>query len=292
MNTPGHFLEDMTGLMPLSTTIFAPATLVFIPLFLACVYTAARLLLPKNPRAVSFFPEACKLADAGLDEDVSEPGSTGQTFAPRLESNRLPTTVLALALVGWLVYHVTVKGGGLQLNSLNTSLLLLCLVLHRSVRGFSKALPGAVVTAWPVIVLYHLYAGVAGLIQYTSVGADFATFFASIANAHTFPLLTAMSAGLVSIFVPSSGGQWVIQGFITTKAAAAVGGDRAARAAGAQRRRPRRQSRLAVLGGHRSRYRPYRLPHVHRLQHDLRRYLVRARRALLHLPAVLILRSI
>lgn len=223
MNTPGHFLEDMTGLMPLSTTIFAPATLVFIPLFLASVYTAARLLLPKNPRAVSFFPEACKLADAGFVEDIAETSSPGQTFSQRLESNRLPTTVLALALVGWLVYHVTVKGGGLQLNSLNTTLLLLCLVLHRSVRGFSKALPNAVMTAWPVIVLYHLYAGVAGLIQYTSVGADFATFFASIANAHTFPLLTAMSAGLVSIFVPSSGGQWVIQGFITTKAAAVVG---------------------------------------------------------------------
>ena len=26
MNTPGHFLEKQTGLMPLSTTIWAPAT--------------------------------------------------------------------------------------------------------------------------------------------------------------------------------------------------------------------------------------------------------------------------
>ena len=78
-------------------------------------------------------------------------------------------------------------------------------------------------TAWPVIVLYHLYAGVAGLIQYTSVGADFASYVASISGEHTFPLFTALSAAAVSIFVPSSGGQWVVQGFITTKAAAAVG---------------------------------------------------------------------
>ena len=31
MNTPGHFLEEETGLMPLSTTIWADATLASIP---------------------------------------------------------------------------------------------------------------------------------------------------------------------------------------------------------------------------------------------------------------------
>jgi len=39
----------------------------------------------------------------------------------------------------------------------------------------------------------------------------------------TFPLMTAIAATVVAVFVPSSGGQWVIQGFVTTKAAAAVG---------------------------------------------------------------------
>jgi short-chain fatty acids transporter len=96
-------------------------------------------------------------------------------------------------------------------------------VFHRNVRNFSSTLPAAVVAAWPVVVLYHLYAGVAGLVQFTAVGNTLGTFFASISNQLTFPLLTAVSASLVSIFVPSSGGQWVIQGFITAKTAAAVG---------------------------------------------------------------------
>ena len=78
-------------------------------------------------------------------------------------------------------------------------------------------------TAGPVVVLYHLYAGVAGVIQFTTVGDTVGAFFASISNQFTFPFLTALSASLVSIFVPSSGGQWVIQGFITAKTAAAVG---------------------------------------------------------------------
>ena len=78
-------------------------------------------------------------------------------------------------------------------------------------------------TAWPVIVLYHVYAGVAGLIQFTTVGETFAQFFGSISNRYTFPLFTALAAAVVSIFVPSSGGQWAIQGFITTRTAEMVG---------------------------------------------------------------------
>src|SRR6185436_4406765 len=43
------------------------------------------------------------------------------------------------------------------------------------------------------------------------------------ATAHTFPLITALSATAFSVFIPSSGGQWTIQGFVTTKAALSVG---------------------------------------------------------------------
>jgi short-chain fatty acids transporter len=126
-------------------------------------------------------------------------------------------------LAGWLWYHFGVQGAGLELNALNTTLLLLCLGFHRTVYRFSKALPAAVVTAWPVVVLYHLYAGVAGVIQYTNVGERFVTAFAGYSTPLTFPLLTALAGTLMAIFVPSSGGQWVIQGFITAKTAQTVG---------------------------------------------------------------------
>lgn len=225
MNTPGHFLEKETGLMPLSTTIWADATLAYLAIYLTSVFVLARLLMPKKARPISMFPESCKLADATLDAAAKpEPKKApSERFAERLEANRVPCAILTAALFGWLVYHVAVKGGGLQLNSLITILLTLGLLLHGSVLNFTKALPRAVVTAWPVIVLYHLYAGVAGLLQHTSIGTDFAEYFASISNEYTFPLLTLLSAAVVSVFVPSSGGQWVIQGFITTKASVAVG---------------------------------------------------------------------
>ena len=57
MNTPGHFLERQTGLMPLSTTIWAPATLVFIATFLVALLVAARFLHPSRPQSLSQFPD-------------------------------------------------------------------------------------------------------------------------------------------------------------------------------------------------------------------------------------------
>lgn len=225
MNTPGHFLQEATGLMPLRTTIFAPSSLAFVAVFLVTMFIAARLLLPRRPQPVSAFPDSYRLADP-MGPVAAEPMQRGggpESLSERIEGHSLPALVLCAALVGWLYYHFGVKDSGLELNSLNTILLLLCLVFHRNVRSFARALQSAVVSAWPVVVLYHLYAGVAGLIQFTSVGEDFAGLFASISTRLTFPLLTALAAAAVSIFVPSSGGQWVIQGFITAKTAAAVG---------------------------------------------------------------------
>ena len=71
--------------------------------------------------------------------------------------------------------------------------------------------------------MYHLYAGVAGLIQHTSLGEFLAGMIATVSTPYTFPLIAAISGTLVAIFVPSSGGQWVIQGFVTSKAAEAIG---------------------------------------------------------------------
>ncbi|HXW06947.1 MAG TPA: TIGR00366 family protein [Vicinamibacterales bacterium] len=225
MNTPGHFLEKTTGLMPLRTTIFAPAALLFVAAFLVTLVVTARLLLPRHARPLSHFPEAWKLGERAAPAGGADAAAltVPATFSERLESHPLPTALLSAVLAGWLVYHFAVANGGLELNSLNTALLLLCLLCHRSVRNFSRTLPFAAVSAWPVVVLYHLYAGVAGVIQFTTVGSTLGEFFASISNQFTFPLLTAASASLVSIFVPSSGGQWVIQGFITATTAAAVG---------------------------------------------------------------------
>jgi len=216
--TPGHPLEAAIGVLPLATTIGSPAAIAHVAIFTAAVIAAGCAFMPKQPRAISQFPGTQRLAEA-----VTDDADAGRSFAERLERTSFATLVFCAALAAWLWLHFVAKGASLEFNSLNAILLLLCLALHRNVSRFSRALERAVTSGWPVIVLYHLYAGVAGLIQFTSLGAELAGFVAGISTPLTFPLFTAASGTLFSLFIPSSGGQWAIQGFVTSQAAAEVG---------------------------------------------------------------------
>jgi short-chain fatty acids transporter len=226
MNTPGHFLEKQTGLMPLSSTIWAPATLVFIATFLLALLVAARFLHPSRPQSLSQFPDAFALAEPLLVIAEAEPvdhSALRPTLSGRVERSSIPVAILVTALAAWVYYHFWVKHLGLDLNSLNTVLFGLALLAHRNVANFNRALQTAILSCWSIVVMYHLYGGVAGLLQFTTLGGTIGGLLATVATRHTFPFFTALISTVVACLVPSSGGQWVIQGYVTVTAATAVG---------------------------------------------------------------------
>lgn len=216
--TKGHFLESTIGVVPLTATIWSPAAIIQVVVFTLAVMVVGCLLMPKKIRPLSDYPDASKLADPAPTEEEQ-----AVTYSERLERSSLTTLILCAALFGWLIFHFFVKRSSLDINSLNATLLFLCFLLHRNVYKFTKALQHAILSAWPVIVIYHLYAGVAGLIQHTTIGEKLAGVVASVSTPLTFPLITAIIGSVFAFFIPSSGGQWAIQGFITSKAALDVG---------------------------------------------------------------------
>lgn len=218
MATPGHFLEKTVGIIPLSTTIWSPAAIILEVSFVICLIVVGYLLMPKHCHQVSHFPDACKLSD---DKPPIDGGATN--FSERLERNPIIPLIICAALIGWVYNHFGIKHLSLDINSLNTVLLMLCLLLHRTIFRFTQSLQTAVISCWPVIIIYHLYAAVAGLIQFTSVGEVLAGLVSSVSTPYSFPFLAAVSGTIVAVFVPSSGGQWVIQGYVTSVAAQAAG---------------------------------------------------------------------
>lgn len=216
--TQGHFLEKTIGVIPLTRTIWSPAALIHVACYLTALIAAACRLMPRTARPVTEFPGAMQLA-----EPEAAPVDAPKNYAERLERHRLTPVFLCLMLAAWLWYHFIEKRASLNINSLNITLFLLTLWLHGSVRNISKALEKAATSAWPIIVLYHLYAGVAGVIERTSVGPWAASLIAASSNATTFPALCAAISTVFAFFIPSSGGQWAIQGMVTSQAAMAVG---------------------------------------------------------------------
>jgi len=217
----GHFLQDVIGVVPLSTTIWSPAALIHEGVYAVCAIVAACLLMPKHRRPVSQFPESLALTKPNNPAAVKEPGRL--SFAQHLEQSRIVNMAVCAMMVFWLTDHFVLKRLGYELNSLNAILLFLMLLLYGSVRLFARAVERSAASSWAVIVLYHLYAGVAGLIQFTNVGERMARAAASISTPATFPLITALAGSVFACFIPSSGGQWTIQGFVTVKTAMAVG---------------------------------------------------------------------
>jgi short-chain fatty acids transporter len=223
MATPGNFLEQQAGVMPLSTTIWSPAALILVPSFMAAVIIVGVFFMPKKVRPVSEFPQAARVIEHERLEETNQPTPGPRTFAQRLEYNPIVIVPLALALGGWLYHHFFVRNLSLDINSVNTIVLLLGLVLHGNIHNFTKATQHAVALCWPIVLMYHIYAGLAGLIQFSPVGGFFVRIFDPILTAYTYPLLVALISTVVAIFIPTSGGQWAIQGAVTVEAANLVG---------------------------------------------------------------------
>lgn len=221
MATPGHFLEASTGLWSLGSTIGSLPALAVVLVFPVTLVLLALWLAPRDARPLSAFPHAQALAGKP-EENAADPGPPAG-LSGWTERTRLFPWLLSAALGAWLFHHFATLDNGIDLNSVIAVLLLLAVLLQGSIGAFSRALNRAVLSCGPIIVLYQLYGGVAGVLQFTSVGEWFARLFADLATPLTFPLLTAIGGSIIAIFVPSSGGQWIIQGFVTVAAAESVG---------------------------------------------------------------------
>lgn len=219
--TPGNFLEGTIGILPLSTTAGSPAAILMVAAYALAVAAVAWLMMPRAGQPISHFPDSGALAAA--PEPASSIPAAARGIAGWSERTQVFPLLLAAALAGWLYHHFVTLAAGLDLNSMITALLLGALLLQRNLAAFSHAVRSTVQSCWQILVLYQVYGGIAGLLQYTSVGETLARFFAELSSPATFTFLTATAGAVVSLFVPSSGGQWIIQGFVTSESASALG---------------------------------------------------------------------
>jgi short-chain fatty acids transporter len=148
--------------------------------------------------------------------------------AERLDHSKLFGLIIGVVISLYCVYIAinvfTEKSFSfINPNYINLLLLGLCLLLHRSVFKFLKAIDQAIGGASGILIQFPLYFGIMGIMNSSGLVQLFSGFFVSISNETTFPIFTFISAGIVNIFVPSGGGQWGVQGPIILQAASELG---------------------------------------------------------------------
>lgn len=223
MASPNQDVVNDVAVMSLASTIWSVACIAHVLIFLAACILAGYFCMPRKVRPISEFDDALRVAESSITSGEASNVNAKISPAQRLEKSSIVILPLAAMLTVWLYYHFAVKGLSVDINSVITALLLVAVVIHRNVESFQNALKDAITLSWPVVVLYHLYAGVAGLIQLTPVGESLVDIIAPLSTAYTFPLLTIIVSTIIAIFIPTSGGQWAIQGSVTSAAAEAIG---------------------------------------------------------------------
>ncbi|MBP2627644.1 MAG: short chain fatty acid transporter [Firmicutes bacterium] len=216
INTKGHFLEKQIGLIPLSQTIFHPQAL-FITITLAILVPLVLvLMIPKKEDMV--------LADPSLFEDEQAPvlEPMEKQLADHIDTSPILNYSLGLMGVAYVV-NFFVKGGTLNLNILIFSFIILGILAHGSLINYSKAMSKGAVTAAGIILQYPFYAGIMAIMDGSGLVVWISDLLLKAASYQTFELYCYFSSLIISIFVPSAGGHWVVQAPFMLPAAAQLG---------------------------------------------------------------------
>ncbi|WBU61674.1 short-chain fatty acid transporter [Paracoccus albus] len=215
INTPDHFMENVIGLVPLSETIFSPYIIVMNLVILATLPFFNAMLHPKKAEdIIEAKPEPAV-------EPATEP-TTERTFAERLNNSAIIGVGMGLFGLFYVALYLF-EGGGVTLNFVNLLFLFLGITLFVTPARFLAAVNEGVKVVSGIIIQYPFYAGILAILAGSGLIVTFSNWFVAISSAETLPIFSFISAGLVNLFVPSGGGQWVIQGPVMMDAAQQIG---------------------------------------------------------------------
>ena len=118
---------------------------------------------------------------------------------------------------------VIARGGfSLDIDGMIFIALMLGLVLHwrpiRYVRAFNRAAR----TVGPILLQFPLYGGIMGIMTGTGLAAVVASAFVSFSTHQSLPFWSFISSNIISLFVPSGGGHWAVQGPFMVPAAVSL----------------------------------------------------------------------
>ncbi len=222
--TPGHFLEDAMGTIPVIETIFSPFN-IFMVLALVITLPFFNRYLLKGTDPLSNTNTQLWKSDSENEEGIKT--LLPSTPAEKLENSQIVSLLIGLMGLAYIVYHFATNGFDLNINIVNFIFLFLGIILHKTPRRFLDTVNKGVKNAGGIIIQFPFYAGIMGMMVASGLSEQMSLWFVSFSTDYTLPFFAFISAGIVNFFVPSGGGQWAVQGPIMIQAALETGADTA-----------------------------------------------------------------
>lgn len=203
-----NIVEKMTGkILPLSQTVFTRFNLIPIGVLLIVLPIVFRYLAPTE--AASVYADPKRLQAEDQQKPISE---IADTIGSKLDQAWILNLLMVLFGIFALVMEFKRTHGSVDLNSVIISLLMLGLLLHWRPAAYVAAVKNAARISGPLILQYPLYGGLMGIITTTGLAAVISKAFIKYSTAHTLPLFTYLTSLVITLFVPSGGGHWAVQG--------------------------------------------------------------------------------
>jgi short-chain fatty acids transporter len=168
--------------------------------------------------------EALLALDRPHDDRDGRPAGP-RTFAERLENLWI---LNVLVFVAGIAYFVR-SGFKLNIGSMVMLFFILGALFHWTPMRFIRSFTEAAKTSGPLLLQYPLYGGIIGLLGYTPhsgvhpLQTVIASAIVSHATYYTLPFLNYLASVVISLFVPSGGGHWGVQGPVAVDAAVQLG---------------------------------------------------------------------
>lgn len=224
--TPGHPLEDLIGVIPVSQTIFDPVNLGILGVLVVTVPLLNAAVHPKPSRTIEISKGAWKDEPDAKDTDALATEPEAESVAAKLDRSRVVALVLATFGAAFLVTYFAQNGPALDINILNMMFITVALVLFLRPMQFAQSVfNGNALIVAPILLMFPLYGGIAGIIGQSGLGEQIVDVLANNATAQTLPLVTFLVAGMMNLFVPSGGGLWLLEGPLVAQSAVALGSD-------------------------------------------------------------------
>jgi len=223
----GHFakiiqnenvLVQLPDTVPFTETVFS-AMNISVSMALIIILPLSMYLIGRKVK-----PSTIRLSKPQIETEEE----TALIGAEKLDHSRLFTFLLGLGIVSFAVYKAYIHPGASELKFLkpdfiNFSLLGLVFIFHKNIHKVLEAVGNAISGVSGILLQFPLYFGIMGIMNNSGLIGDISAFFSVHSNETTYPLLTFFSAGIVNVFVPSGGGQWMVQGPIVLETAINMG---------------------------------------------------------------------
>jgi short-chain fatty acids transporter len=227
--TPGSALnitQKVAGqLVPLSHTLLTAYNIVPVVVLFAVLPLIFTLVRPAEADMVPADQARLAAEDTPGPARVPVPGIAGA-----LDRAWILNLTIVFGVAAYFVRAVWLGKFQLDINAVIIIFLALGLLLHWRPIAYAEAVGTAARITGSLLLQYPLYGGIMGMMTATGLAGVIAQWFIAVSTTRTLPFWGFISSIVISLFVPSGGGHWAVQGPFIVPAAVALHVDQGAAA--------------------------------------------------------------